>query len=173
LNAPAAALTGADVDVELTEDGASGDFGLILLVNCGVLEGIATVRARVGQRSLKNDIDRARRGGQAVTMATVGGARFATGFFGFPLGRSLGKGSCLAFGLAFGLVEVRERLVEFALKPFVVLPKGFDLLAETLDECAEVVQLRQYGDWHRHGIAHLDRRHRCHHGLVTTGLPCL
>jgi hypothetical protein len=187
LEALATAQTAADVDIELTDDGSSGDFGLILLVNGGVLNGIAAARASVGKGSLEDDVDGLRRGGQAVAMATVGGAGFAAGFFRLWFGRPFGERRGLAFGLPIGLVEVRTKLAQFALEPFVILPQSLVVLPqlfvvlpqplvvleEMLDEGAEVVQFRQNGDRHGNRVAHLDGCHRSHHSLVTTGPPCL
>jgi hypothetical protein len=142
LEALATAPTEADVDIELTDDGSSGDFGLVLLVNGSLLDGIATARAGVGKGSLEDDIDRLRRGGQAVAMATVGRAGFAAGFFRLRFGRPFGERSGLAFGLPIGLVEVRTKLSQFVPEPFVILTQSLVVLEQTFDEGAKVLQLR-------------------------------
>ena len=64
-----------------------------------------------------------------MAVATVGSAGFASGFFRLRLGRSLGKGCRLAFGLSLTLLEVGTRLAQFVLEALVVLTELFVVLA--------------------------------------------
>ena len=105
LDAPAAATATADVDVEPADQGTSRDLRLILCGDPCFAEGATALRALLRQGCLKDFIDRCGAGGQAVTVAPVGLASFAAGRLGLWLGRSLGEGCGLAFGLALRLVE--------------------------------------------------------------------
>jgi hypothetical protein len=154
LDAPAAPTATADVDVEPADQGTSRDLRLILGGNLGFAEGATALRARLRQGCLKDFIDRCGAGRQAVTVAPVGLASFAAGRLGLWLGRSLGEGRGLAFGLALRLVEAGAGLFEFASEAFV-------LLAELLDLGAELLQLLQDTEGHGHRVEHLDGRHRC------------
>ena len=105
LNALAATTATADVDVELADQGTSRDFRLILCGNLCFPDGATAPRARVRQGCLQDLIDSCGAGGQAVAVAPVGRAGFAAGRLGLWLGRPLGEGCGLAFGLALSLVE--------------------------------------------------------------------
>jgi hypothetical protein len=160
LDAPAATTATADVDVELADQGTSRDFCLILCGNLCFVDGATALWASVGQGCLKDFIDRRRTGGQAVAVTPVGLAGFAAGRLGLWLGRPLGEGCGLTFGLALSLVEAGAGLFEFALEAFVLLAKAFVLLAELLDVGAELLQFHKNGEGHGHRVEHLDGRHR-------------
>jgi len=161
LDAPAAPTATADVDVEPADQGTSRDLRLILGGNLGFAEGATALRARLRQGCLKDFIDRCGAGRQAVTVAPVGLASFAAGRLGLWLGRSLGEGCGLAFGLALRLVEAGAGLIEFASEAFILLAQAFVLLSELLDLSAELLQLLQDTEGHGHRVEHLDGRHRC------------
>jgi hypothetical protein len=57
VDAAAAATTAADVNVELADEGAAGYFGLILGGDLRFVDGVAAVRAGVGEGRLKDFID--------------------------------------------------------------------------------------------------------------------
>ena len=57
LDTLATTTTTADVNVELTNQGTSRNFGLILWGDLGLHERVATVRASVGKGSLEDFID--------------------------------------------------------------------------------------------------------------------
>ena len=133
LDAPAATGATADVDVELADQGTPRDFGLILGGDSGLPDRATAMRASLRQGRLQDFIDHRGAGGQAVAVAAVGLAGFAAGLLGLWLGRPLGEGRGLAFGLALRLVETGAGLVEFAAEAFVLLAEALVLLAELLD----------------------------------------
>jgi hypothetical protein len=90
----------------------------------------------------------------------VGRTGFASGLLGLWLGRPLGEGCSLTFGLALRLVEAGPGLVEFALEASVLLAQAFILPAELLDLGAEFLQFLQDTEGHGHRVEHLDGRHR-------------
>ena len=139
LNALAATTATADVDVELADQGTSRDFRLILCGNLCFPDGATAPRARVRQGCLQDLIDSCGAGGQAVAVAPVGRAGFAAGHLGLWLGRPLGEGCGLAFGLALSLVEAGAGPFEFALEAFVLLAKAFVLLAKAFVLLAELL----------------------------------
>ena len=141
LNALAATTATADVDVELADQGTSRDFRLILCGNLCFPDGATAPRARVRQGCLQDLIDSCGAGGQAVAVAPVGRAGFAAGRLGLWLGRPLGEGCGLAFGLALSLVEAGAGPFEFALEAFVLLAKAFVLLAKAFVLLAELLDL--------------------------------
>ena len=141
LNALAATTATADVDVELADQGTSRDFRLILYGNLCFPDGATALRARVRQGCLQDFIDSRGAGGQAVAVAPVVLAGFAAGRLGLWLGRPLGEGCGLAFGLALSLVEAGAGPFEFALEAFVLLAKAFVLLAKAFVLLAELLDL--------------------------------
>ena len=84
-----------------------------------------------------------------MAVAPVGRAGFAAGRLGLWLGRPLGEGCGLAFGLASRLVEAGAGLFEFASEAFV-------LLAELLDLGAALLQLLKDAEGHGYRVEHLD-----------------
>src|SRR5262249_49936366 len=131
------------------DQGTARDFGLILGGDLGLWDGAAAPRASVRQEGLKDFINRRGAGRRAVAVTAVGRAGFAAGSRGLGLGRPLGEGRGLAFGLAVGLVEAGTGLCEFASEAFV-------LLAESLDFGAELLQFLQDGEGYGHRVEHLD-----------------
>ena len=91
-----------------------------------------------------------------MAVAPVGLAGFAARRLGLGLGRPLGEGCGLAFGLALRLVEAGAGLFKFASETFVLLAKAFVLLPELLDLGAELLQLLKDGARHGHRVEHLD-----------------
>src|SRR5262249_37903157 len=90
LEAPAAAGARADVDVELADEGASWDLGLILGLDLRFHHGAATVRASLGQGSLEDLIDRLGPGGKRWPWADPA---LRPGRLGCGLGGPLEKGA--------------------------------------------------------------------------------
>jgi hypothetical protein len=57
LNPPAAPLAAADVDVELAVNRPTGNLDLVLMVDVGLGDGPAAVRAGIGKRGLVGLVD--------------------------------------------------------------------------------------------------------------------
>jgi len=145
LDTLAAGTATADVDVELADDGAARDLGLELSVNLGLVDSSATVRASLGQGGIESLVDAVRRRSRAVTVATVGGTRFAARFPGMSLGKTFGEGSGLTFARPACRVEVSFGLVEFALQAFVLAAETVVLGAEPFDFGTELLQVLDKG----------------------------
>jgi hypothetical protein len=137
LDTSPATTTTADVDVELTKQRASWDFRLILGCHLGLPNATATVRTSVGKRSIEDFIDLIRRRRRAVAVASVSSTRFASGLLGLGLGRSLGEGSSLPFGLSARLFEFSLEAVVLLAKAFVVSRKAVEITAELAEVGAE------------------------------------
>jgi hypothetical protein len=135
--------------MELADQGTSRDLRLILRGHLGFPDGATALRASVGQRCLQDFIDCRGTGGQAVAVTPMELAGFAAGLLGLWLGRPLGEGCGLTFGLALRLVEAGASLFEFASEAFV-------LLAELLDVGAELPQLHKNGERHGHRVERLN-----------------
>jgi hypothetical protein len=110
---PATALAAqADVDVELTVDGLTRDFDLVLLGDVSLVERAAAVRANVWQGRLMGFIDLVGTRRLAVGLGAVILARLAAGFLGLVGRLALGEGGGLALAGAGRLIElVPESLV--------------------------------------------------------------
>src|SRR5262245_7236729 len=145
LDAPAAATTTADLNVELANQGASGDFRLILSGNLGLPNGTATMRTSVGKSGVEDFINRFGRRGRAVAVSSVSGAAFAPGRFGLGFGRSLGEGGGLAFRRAACLVEFCLGPGQFPSEAFVIQAKPLVLLTKAFALSAQVAWVRQEG----------------------------
>src|SRR5208282_1187536 len=94
----AAALATADVNVELAVNRPAGNLDLILMVDVGLRQGTAAVRAGIGERCLVGFIDLL--GRLAMGLGAVILAWFAAGLFRLRFGSPLGEGRCLAFARA-------------------------------------------------------------------------
>jgi hypothetical protein len=81
LDAGSATTTTANVNVELTDEGAAWDLGLKLGGDLGLVDLCTAMRASVGKGSIENFIDLFGRGRRAVAVATVGDAGLASGRF--------------------------------------------------------------------------------------------
>ena len=91
-----------------------------------------------------------------MAVLAVGGAGLTAGLLGLRLGRPLGEGGGLTFGLPARLVEFGACLGQFALEAFVIQTKAFGFLAKLFELGAQVVEVRQEGGGHGHRIADFD-----------------
>jgi hypothetical protein len=117
LDAMAAPLAVADVDVELAVERLTGDLGLVLGDDLGLDDGAAAAGAGVGQGGVEGLVDPLGGRGQAVAVPTVGDAGLAAGGLGVGLGGPLAEGGGLALAGAAGLVEEAAQFLDL----------GFDL----------------------------------------------
>jgi hypothetical protein len=156
LDAGGATAATADVDVEPADQGAAWDFGLVLNGDVRFMDLCAAVWASVRQGRVEDFIDLIGRRRGAVGVATVGGARLASGFPGLWLGRPLGEGSGLAFGSPARLGEFGFEALVLLAEAFVVLGEALYFLAELVELAAEFLQLLKNGDGHGHRITDLD-----------------
>ena len=83
-----------------------------------------------------------------MAAAAVGFSGFAAGPLGLRLGRSHGERR----GLALRLVETGTGRVEFAAEAPVLPAEALVLLAELLDQGAELLQLLQNGEGHGYRV---------------------
>jgi hypothetical protein len=126
-------LAVAAVDKKLAGKGLTGNFRLELLVEM-ILDDIATaIGAMVRQRCVEGLIDFLGRWWRPMAVLAMLLAPFAARFFGFGLGFTLGEGSRLPFGSAFGFLETFLKIpvgqLQLLDKPVTIR----ELLAKLLD----------------------------------------
>src|SRR5262249_45228504 len=93
LDAGPAALTAADVAVELADDGEAWDLGLVLMAERRFLDGVAAVRASVRQRGVVDFIDGGEAGAGRWPWRPCAAPALRPGLFGWALGGPLEKGA--------------------------------------------------------------------------------
>ena len=141
LNALAALLAVADVDVELAPPRLAGDFCLIL-VGHGCLDEAAAAAGTSGwQSGFQSFVDLVVGWWRPVAVSAVGVAAFASGCLGVGLGRPFAERSGLSFPGALCLFELAAELRVLGLQ-------GFQLSLQLLDRVQEVVVGRPC---HAHG----------------------
>jgi hypothetical protein len=106
LDASAALLAAADMDVELPMNGLAGDFDLELCLHVGFLERAAALGASLRQRGFQRFVDLLGRGRLAMSFLAVACAGLTAGLLGVGLRRSLGEGSRLALAGTLGFFQL-------------------------------------------------------------------
>ena len=111
LEASAAAITAADVDMELPAERLAWDLGLELGGDARFGDGTAAVRASFGQGRFEDFVDLFGRWRRSMAVATMVAAGLATGAFGVGLGRSFAEGRRLTLaGAALLFEQARQEL---------------------------------------------------------------